>query len=193
MNRRVTCTRVTRETQLTLSLDLDGTGDATIQTGIGFLNHQLETFARHGQFDLVVACTGDLEVDDHHTAEDCALVLGQAFQEALGTRAGIQRFGSRYAPLDESLCRAVVDFSGRPWSEINLSLVRETIGGLATENVTHFFRSFAIASRTTLHVDVLRGDNDHHKIEAAFKAVGLACRDAVVCRGTVIPSTKGVL
>lgn len=193
MSRRTTCSRVTRETKISLSLDLDGCGDAEVRTGIGFLNHQLEAFARHGAFNLVLQCDGDLDVDDHHTAEDCALVLGQAFDEALGSRAGIQRFGSRYAPLDESLCRAVIDFSGRPWSEVQLNLVRESIGGLATENVTHFFRSFAIASRATVHLDVLRGDNDHHKIEAAFKALGLACRDAVICVGDVIPSTKGVL
>ena len=193
MSRRVTRSRRTRETQVSLCLDLDGTGQSEIQTGIGFLNHQLETFARHGQFDLTLECIGDLEVDDHHTAEDCALVLGLAFDEALGNRAGIQRFGSRYAPLDEALCRAVVDLSGRPWPEVRLQLVRESIGGWATENVTHFFRSFALASRTTLHVDVLRGDNDHHKIEAAFKALALACRDAVARCGEEIPSTKGVL
>jgi imidazoleglycerol-phosphate dehydratase len=141
-----------------------------------------------------VACQGDLRIDDHHSAEDCALGLGEALDRALGERRGIARFGSAFAPLDEALARAVVDLSGRPYSAVDLGLRRESIGGLACENVAHVLRSLAVAGRLTLHVDVLRGENDHHRAEAAFKAVALALRQSVTRSGNDdIPSTKGVL
>lgn len=194
MNRTATVERVTRETAVNVTLTLDGTGKSQVSSGIGFLDHLLETLVRHAAFDVTLACKGDLHVDDHHSAEDCALGLGEALDRALGERRGIARFGSAFAPLDEALARAVVDLSGRPFSSVELGLRRESIGGLACENVGHVLRSLAVAARLTLHVDVLRGENDHHRAEAAFKAVALALRQAVACSGgDDIPSTKGVL
>jgi imidazoleglycerol phosphate dehydratase HisB len=191
--RRTEVRRTTRETDTTVALDLDGIGDAEVRTGIGFLDHLLSTLAHHARFDLSLTCSGDLHVDDHHTAEDCALALGQAIDGALGDRSGIARFGSAMAPLDEALARAVVDFSGRPFAAIDLGLTREALGGLACENVTHVLVSLATAARATIHVDVLRGSNDHHRAEAAFKALALALRQAKACDGAGVPSTKGVL
>ncbi len=195
MNRTAAVERITKETTVNVTLTLDGTGKADVSTGVGFLDHLLDTLARHAAFDLTLVCKGDLRVDDHHTAEDCALGLGEALDRALGERRGVARFGSAFAPLDEALARAVVDLSGRPYSSVDLCLRRESIGGLACENVAHVLRSFAVAARLTLHVDVLRGENDHHRAEAAFKAVALALRQAVACSGRDddIPSTKGVL
>ncbi len=194
MPRTATITRRTRETTVEATLMLDGTGTAEITTGIGFLDHLLTALTLHAGFDLSLRATGDLQVDDHHTAEDCALVLGAALDEALGDRRSLTRFGSAYAPLDEALARAVVDFSGRPFARIELSLERERLGALSCENIPHVLRSLATAARMTLHVDVLTGENDHHRAEAAFKAVALALRVAV--RRTEsgdIPSTKGAL
>jgi len=192
--RTATVTRATHETSTQLSLDVDGVGKTTIKTGIGFLDHLLDALGRHARFDLKLTCEGDLQVDDHHTAEDCALVLGEALDRALGERRGVNRFGSALAPLDEALARAVVDLSGRPFADIALGLERETIGGLACENVAHFLRSLATAARLTLHVDVLKGENDHHRAEAAFKATALALRQAVALSGfDDVPSTKGTL
>ena len=192
--RTATVTRTTRETSTQLSLALDGTGKTTIKTGIGFLDHLLDALGSHARLDLKLTCEGDLQVDDHHTAEDCALALGEALDRALGERRGVNRFGSALAPLDEALARAVVDLSGRPFADIALGLERETIGGLACENVAHFLRSFATAARLTLHVDVLKGENDHHRAEAAFKATALALRQAVAQSGfDDVPSTKGTL
>ena len=185
--------RTTRETRVELSISLDGTGDAMLDTGLGFLDHMLTALATHARIDLKLKCAGDLEVDDHHTVEDCAIVLGEAFNTALGEKRGIRRFASAYAPLDESLARAVLDISGRPTACVNLALHRDTIGPVASENITHFFVSFAMAARLTLHLDVLRGENDHHKAEAAFKALALAVREAVTINDDRIPSTKGVL
>lgn len=185
--------RETKETRIELSLEVDGSGRTEVDTGIGFLDHMVSSLARHAGFDLRLVARGDTVVDDHHTAEDCAIVLGRALAEALGDRAGVRRFGSAYAPLDESLVRAVVDLSGRPWPEIHLEFVRDTVGQLATENIVQFFRSFAMEARMALHVDLIRGDNDHHKAEAAFKAVALALREAVAVTGGDVPSTKGVL
>ncbi len=185
--------RKTRETDITLHLNLDGTGASNIATGIGFLDHMLTTLARFSRFDLELTCAGDLDVDDHHTAEDCALALGAALDQALGERRGITRFGHAYAPLDEALARVVVDLSGRPWPEVDLGLKRERLGTIATENLTHVFQSLAIAARCALHVDVLKGANDHHRAEAAFKACALALRQAVAREGDDVPSTKGVL
>jgi len=186
--------RQTSETEVTLALTLDGEGRADVQTGIGFLDHLLITLARHARFDLTLACRGDLHIDDHHTAEDCALALGTALDRALGERRGITRFGYAYAPLDEALARAVVDLSGRALARVELGLKREKLGDLACENVGHVLSSLASAARATLHVDVLHGTNDHHRAEAAFKAVALALRQAAALDGSgEIPSTKGVL
>jgi imidazoleglycerol-phosphate dehydratase len=192
--RQAAVSRKTLETAIEAELHLEGTGRAKVATGIGFLDHMLGALAKHARFDLTLKCQGDLEVDDHHTAEDCALALGQALDQALGERRGIARFGSAYAPLDEALARAVVDLSGRSCAVVELGLRREILGGLACENVAHFFVSLATAGRMALHVDVLRGANDHHRAEAAFKAVALALREAVRADGPdQVPSTKGVL
>jgi imidazoleglycerol phosphate dehydratase HisB len=186
--------RQTRETTIRLRLALDGGAPADVRTGIGFLDHLLALLAFHARWDLELVAEGDLEVDDHHTAEDCALALGQALDEALGDRRGVQRFGSAYAPLDEALARAVVDLSGRGGAVTELGLRREMIGALATENVAHVVRSLAVAARATVHVDVLRGENDHHRAEAAFKALALALREAVHRPSDgPVPSTKGTL
>lgn len=195
MSQRVsTIDRRTRETEIVGELSLDGTGRIAVATGVGFLDHLLSAFALHAGFDLRLECSGDLDVDDHHTAEDCALSIGRALDEALGDRGSIARFGWAYAPLDEALARAVVDLSGRPWAEISLGLERDSIGGLACENIDHVLRSLAIAARCALHVDLLRGRNDHHRSEAAFKAAALAIRQAVAVTGRGhVPSTKGVL
>ena len=194
MTRLATVQRETLETRVRLTLDLDGTGAIAVDTGIGFLDHLLTALARHAGWDLELACTGDLEVDDHHTAEDCALALGAALDRALGERRGIARFGWAFAPLDEALARAVVDLSGRPWPQIELGLTRPAIGALASENVTHVLVSLAMSARMALHVDVLRGANDHHRAEAAFKATALALRLAAARTGSEdVPSTKGVL
>ena len=191
--RKTTLSRKTRETDITLTLDLDGSGRADVSTGIGFVDHMLTALAFHARFDLELSARGDLEIDDHHTAEDCALALGEALDRALGARAGIRRVAHAYAPLDEALARAVIDLSGRPSPAIDLGLTREMLGQLACENVTHVFVSLANAARMALHVDVLRGSNDHHRAEAAFKAVALALREAVRVDGGAIPSTKGSL
>jgi len=194
VRRNATIDRKTNETEISVTLGLDGTGQANVQTGIGFLDHLLDALARHGRFDLDLRCQGDLQVDDHHTAEDCGLALGAAIREALGDRVGIERFGSAYAPLDEALARAVVDISGRPHASIDLGLTRERLGELSCENIPHVLSSLATAAELTLHVDVLKGDNDHHRAEAAFKAVALALRAAVRPSGFGdVPSTKGTI
>ncbi|MFP3880725.1 MAG: imidazoleglycerol-phosphate dehydratase HisB [Actinomycetota bacterium] len=193
MPRKAEFDRKTGETDIEVLLDLDGSGTAEIDTGLGFLDHMLSALARHSGFDLTLRADGDLRVDDHHTIEDCAIVVGRALDEALGDRSGISRFGSAYAPLDEALSRAVVDLSGRPWPEVHISFSRPTIGEVATENIVHFFRSLAIEGRMALHIDLIRGDNDHHKAESAFKALALALGDAVSERGEGVPSTKGSL
>lgn len=186
--------RATAETTATADLSLDGTGRADIATGIGFLDHLLTALTRHARFDLTLRLDGDLHVDDHHSAEDAALVLGTALDRALGDRRGVVRFGWALAPLDEALARVAVDLSGRPFSDVNLDLRREAIGGIACENVTHVLQSFAVAARLTLHVDVLKGANDHHRAEAAFKATALALRAAVARSGfDDVPSTKETL
>lgn len=186
--------RKTGETDITASVDLDGVGNAVVSTGIGFLDHMLTALSKHSGIDITLTCKGDLDVDEHHSAEDCAIALGQALDQALADRRGITRFGSAYAPLDEALARAVVDFSGRPFSSVNLYLKRETVGELSCEMIPHIFESLATASKMTLHVDVLKGSNDHHQAEAAFKALALALRAAVGTRGSGgVPSTKGVL
>lgn len=191
--RKATVTRKTKETDISLTLVLDGSGKAEVSTGIGFLDHMLTALAFHARFDLSLQAKGDLEIDDHHSAEDCALALGRAIDEALGERKGIQRFAHAYAPLDEALARVVIDLSGRPAPVVDLGLKREMLGQIACENIAHVFVSLANTARMALHVDVLRGDNDHHRAEAAFKALALALREAVRQTGEVLPSTKGSL
>jgi imidazoleglycerol phosphate dehydratase HisB len=185
--------RKTRETEVTVRLKLDGAGEVKVSTGLGFLDHLLTALAYHARFDLELSCRGDLAVDDHHTVEDCTLALGAAIDEALGDRSGIARFGDAHAPLDEALARAVVDLSGRPYAAIALCLARPSIGEVAAENVVHAFVSLAMAMRAAIHLDVLRGDNDHHRAEAAAKALALALRRAVALDGDGVRSTKGVL
>ncbi|MCE5255294.1 MAG: imidazoleglycerol-phosphate dehydratase [Spirochaetaceae bacterium] len=179
----VRVTRKSRETDIEAELRLEE-GEISIATGIGFLDHLVTSLAYHAGWTLALSCSGDIAVDDHHSAEDCAIVLGVAFREALAVlrdQPGFNelcRFGHAYAPLDEALARAVVDLSGRPWASVDLHLKRESIGGLATENIAHFLQSFAMNAGITLHVDVLKGINDHHKAESAFKALALALRQA---------------
>jgi imidazoleglycerol phosphate dehydratase HisB len=185
--------RRTRETDITLQLNLDGSGQTAIATGIGFLDHLLNSLALHAGWDLNLTCRGDLQVDDHHTAEDCALALGQALDTALGERRGIARFGWALAPLDEALCRAVVDLAARPYSTVDLQLQRDALGGLACENIGHFVQSLASAGRFCCHLDLLKGQNDHHRAESAFKALALALRQALTPTADGVPSTKGVL
>lgn len=191
--RRAEMSRKTAETEISVDLAIDGTGIAEVGTGLGFLDHMLVSLAKHSGMDLTLKAAGDVAVDDHHTVEDCAIMLGRALDEALGDRDGITRFGYAYAPLDESLSRAVVDLSGRPWPEVSIDFTRPSIGEIATENIVHFLRSFAIEGRMALHIDTIRGDNDHHKAESAFKALALALRQAVTLRGDGVPSTKGSL
>lgn len=186
--------RNTAETSLTVDLNLDGSGRTKIATNIGFLDHLFDALARHARFDLNVECRGDLHIDDHHTAEDCGIAVGRALDEALGDRTGIQRFGTAYAPLDEALARAVVDISGRAYASVELGLQRDAIGQLACENVAHVLESVAANARITLHVDVIKGKNDHHRAEAAYKATALALRQAVSRSGyDDVPSTKGAI
>ncbi|MFG0331709.1 MAG: imidazoleglycerol-phosphate dehydratase HisB [Phycisphaerales bacterium] len=192
--RRSQLRRATNETEIDLELVLDGDGAAEVTTGVGFLDHLLTALGKHARFDLRLKCRGDLEVDDHHTVEDSGLALGAALDEALGERRGVRRFGSAFAPLDEALARAVIDLSGRPCAVVDLDLRREMLGTLACENIGHFVESFATAAKITVHLDVLRGENDHHRAEAAFKALALALRQAVERdRFDDVPSTKGTL
>lgn len=188
------CARETGETAVRVHLALDGRGKTSVTTGLPFLDHMLDALARHAGWDLEITARGDLEVDDHHTVEDVALALGTALDRALGERRGLERFGDAHVPLDEALARAVVDLSGRPSAVIELELRREQLGTVASENLTHFFRSLATTARMALHLDLLRGENDHHKAEAAFKATARALRAATTITGDdAIPSTKGTL
>ena len=192
--RRSSMTRKTNETDVRVSVDLDGTGRTVLRTGVGFLDHLLMALARHARLDLELECNGDLVVVNERHTEDCALALGAAIDQALGERRGIARFGSAFAPLDEALARAVIDLSGRPFARLELGLHRDKLGDLSCENVAHVLSSLAVAARATLHVDVLCGENDHHKAEAAVKALALALREAVRRDNREdIPSTKGVL
>jgi len=190
--RRATVARTTRETDVTVSLDLDGSGVAEISTGVGFCDHLLSSLAHHALFDLTIRATGDLEVDDHHTVEDVALVLGSALAEALGDRAGILRFGDATAPMDESVATAVVDVGGRPYAVVDLPFRGEKAGELTLQLVEHALEAFARTSGTTLHVHG-SGRNDHHLAEAASKALALALPAAVETdpRPRGVPSTKG--
>jgi imidazoleglycerol-phosphate dehydratase len=192
--RRVSVRRETRETTISISLDIDGTGVATIATGVGFYDHLLGSLAHHGLFDLEVRAAGDLAVDEHHTVEDVALVLGAAFGEALGDRSGIRRFGDARVPMDEAVASAVVDIGGRPYSVIELPFRGDRVGELPLQLVEHSIEAFARTAGATLHLDGT-GRNDHHLAEAAFKAVGRALR--LACepdpRRSGVASTKGAL
>jgi imidazoleglycerol-phosphate dehydratase len=188
--------RQTRETDIVLTLALDGTGQYQVETGIGFLDHMLTHIAAHGLFDLTVQATGDLHVDPHHTVEDVALVLGQAFAEALGDKAGIVRMASAYVPMDEALAFVAVDLSGRPYCVAEIAWAGPTVGSIPVTLIPHFFESFAAAARANVHARVLYGRDDHHKAEALFKALGRALDAATrpdPRRGEAIPSTKGTL
>ncbi len=194
--RTVTLTRKTNETDIQCALNLDGTGIYVVQTGCGFLDHMLELFARHGRFDLTLQCAGDLHVDDHHTVEDVGIVLGRAFSEALGNRAGITRYGSCVLPMDEALILAAVDCSGRAWLNFGLSIPTEKVGAFDTELVQEFFIAFARELGAAIHLYQIAGHNSHHIIEAAYKGVARALRDAVAIDPTAngaIPSTKGTI
>lgn len=192
MSRTAEVHRKTRETDVRVRLDLDGTGSAQVSTGIGFFDHLLTSLAHHAMVDLEVEATGDLDVDDHHTVEDTALVLGQAIGEALGDRHGIQRFGDAAVPMDEAMARAVVDAGGRPYAAIALELRTDRIGALSTQNLPHALEALAGAAGMTVHLDA-SGRNDHHVAEAAIKALALALRRAVAPdpRRDGIASTKG--
>jgi imidazoleglycerol-phosphate dehydratase len=193
-DRRATVERATAETTVELSLDVDGEGEADVETGVGFLDHMLASFAKHGLFDLRVACDGDLEVDDHHTVEDVAIALGDAFDEALGDRRGVVRFADRRVPLDEAVASVVLDLSGRPYVSFEGSFSQERVGGFTSDMARHFARSLATNARVTLHAGV-EGENAHHEVEALFKCLARAFDDAtrVDERRSGTPSTKGEL
>jgi imidazoleglycerol-phosphate dehydratase / histidinol-phosphatase len=189
--RRATVERSTRETRIAIALDLDAEEPISIDTGHGFFNHMLEQLAKHGGFSLRLTCKGDLEVDEHHTVEDCALALGGALRQALGDKRGLARYGF-LLPMDEARVQVAIDLSGRPYAVFEGKFERPEVGGLATELVPHFFRSLAETLGAALHVSVT-GENTHHMVEACFKGVGRALRQALRREGTVLPSTKGVL
>jgi len=188
--------RDTLETKIEVELDLDGTGKANLKSGVPFLDHMLDQIARHGSIDLRVECQGDNQIDDHHSVEDIGIAIGQAVLEALGNKAGINRYGHAYVPLDEALSRVVLDFSGRPGLWYQCEFKRDKVGQFDVELAQEFFQGFANNARATVHVDNLRGVNEHHKIETMFKAFGRALRMAVAAderSAGVIPSTKGAL
>jgi len=187
--------RITNETKIKLELNLDGSGKTEIKTGIGFLDHMLNLWAFHGLFDLKIKCSGDLEIDAHHTTEDIAIVLGSALAKAVGEKKVISRYGHAYVPMDEALIRAALDLSGRSEFVFSGEFSQQTIGQLDTQMITHFFRSLAMSSGMTLHMVILYGINDHHKCEGLFKALGRALRVAVELdpRRTEVVSTKGTL
>lgn len=197
MTRTATLSRKTKETDVTVTLDLDGDGSrSTIDTPIGFLSHMLDVIGRHGKVDLDVKSAGDVHIDYHHTVEDTALVLGEAFAQALGDKRGIRRFGHAYVPLDEALARVVVDFAGRPYLVFEVPIDREMLlihKDFPFALVEEFFKSFANKCLCTIHVDLIRGRNGHHAAEAIFKAFAIALREAKQVIGTDVPSTKGVI
>ena len=194
--RKAAIHRRTGETDIELTLDLDGDGAMDGTTGIGFFDHMLALFAKHGHMRIEIACTGDLHVDNHHTVEDVGICLGQALVEALGEKKGIARYGTAYVPMDECLARAVVDLSGRASCVANAEVAAERVGEFEVELAWEFFRVVAMNGRLNLHVDLLRSGNAHHAVEACFKAVAKALREACALEGTradEVPSTKGVL
>ena len=188
--------RNTLETQIHVAINLDGTGQHTLETGLPFLEHMLDQVAKHGLLDLVVRATGDLEIDAHHTVEDIGITLGQAVNKAIGDKKGIRRYGHAYVPLDEAMSRVVIDFSGRPSLEYNVDFARETVGDFDVDLFHEFFQGFVNHAQVTLHIDNLKGDNAHHQIETVFKAFGRAFRMAAESdprMSDVMPSTKGSL
>ncbi len=193
--RRATILRTTRETHVEVTLHLDGQGTSRIETGIGFLDHMLTLWAHHGLFDLQVVCQGDLEVDEHHSAEDVMICLGQALAQCLGSKEGIVRTAHSYVPMDETLARVVVDLSGRPYCVCKAEFVTDRLGQLSTDLISHLVESLAFHAAMNLHVEVLYGHNDHHKAEAIFKALARALDMATQLdpRRAGIPSTKGIL
>lgn len=195
MERQAQVTRNTNETQISVSLNLDGLGVGKLATGVPFLDHMLDQVARHGVFDLEISAKGDLHIDAHHTVEDIGITLGQALVRALGDKQGIRRYGHAYVPLDEALSRVVVDLSGRPGLDFRIDFVRARIGEFDVDLVHEFFQGFVNHAQVTLHVDNLKGDNAHHQAETAFKAFGRALRMAVEIdpRRKGVPSTKGTL
>ena len=196
LNRTAEVTRKTAETNIRVAVNLDGTGQSKLSTGIGFLDHMIDQIARHGLIDLDIQCEGDLHIDGHHTVEDIGITLGQAFAKAVGDKKGIRRYGHAYVPLDEALSRVVVDFSGRPGLHMDVTFTSGMIGELDTQLVYEFFQGFVNHAGVTLHIDNLRGENAHHQAETVFKAFGRALRAALErdprSAGT-IPSTKGSL
>jgi imidazoleglycerol-phosphate dehydratase len=194
--RQAKLTRNTAETRISVRIDLDGTGQGRLDTGVPFFDHMLDQVVRHGLIDLDVHCEGDLHIDDHHSVEDVGITLGQAFARALGDKKGVRRYGHAYVPLDESLSRVVVDFSGRPGLFYYVDFIRERVGGFDVDLAREFFQGFVNHAGVTLHVDNLRGDNAHHQCETIFKAFGRALRMAVERderAADAVPSTKGVL
>ncbi len=194
--RQVEVTRNTSETKISLAINLDGTGRAELDSGVAFLDHMLDQIARHGMVDLKVKATGDTHIDDHHTVEDIGITLGQAVAKAIGDKAGITRYGHSYVPLDETLSRVVIDFSGRPGLEFHVPFTRARVGTFDVDLAIEFFRGFVNHAGVTLHIDNIRGVNAHHQIETVFKAFGRALRMAVELdprAAGVVPSTKGSL
>jgi imidazoleglycerol-phosphate dehydratase len=196
MNRSGNISRKTHETQIEVSIDLDGKGTSKLNTGIGFLDHMLDQIARHGMIDLTVEAKGDLHIDAHHTVEDIGIVMGQAFNKAIGDKKGIKRYGYAYVPLDEALSRVVLDISGRPGLEFNVEFKRAAIGEFDVDLVHEFFQGFVNHANITMHIDNLKGDNSHHQAETIFKAFGRALRMAIDIDPNLLgitPSTKGSL
>ena len=194
--RKAKVSRDTLETQITVEVNLDGTGQSNFETGVPFLDHMLDQIARHGLIDLSVQANGDIEIDDHHTVEDIGITLGQAFQQALGDKKGLRRYGHAYVPLDEALSRVVVDFSGRPGLEMFVDFTRARVGDFDVDLAYEFFQGFVNHAGVSLHIDNLRGDNTHHQIETIFKAFGRAVRMAIELdprMAGVMRSTKGTL
>jgi imidazoleglycerol-phosphate dehydratase len=194
--RQADVTRNTSETKIQIAINLDGTGKAELASGVPFLDHMLDQIARHGMIDLKVVAKGDTHIDDHHTVEDVGITLGQAFAQAVGDKAGITRYGHSYVPLDETLSRVVIDFSGRPGLEFNVPFTRSRVGDFDVDLSIEFFRGFVNHAGVTLHIDNLRGINAHHQIETVFKAFGRALRMALEIdprASGVVPSTKGSL
>lgn len=194
--RTATITRNTRETNITVRINLDGTGKAELDTNIPFLEHMIDQIARHGMIDLIIKATGDHEIDDHHTVEDIGITLGMAVCKALGNKQGIHRYGHAYVPLDEALSRVVIDFSGRPGITFHANFTRAQVGNFDVDLFHEFFQGFANHAQATLHMDCLRGKNSHHIAETLFKAFGRAVRMAVETDSRmrdIIPSTKGAL
>lgn len=195
-DRTATVTRNTLESQITVSVNLDGTGQANLQTPVPFLNHMLDQIARHGLVDLDIQATGDTEIDDHHTVEDIGITLGMAVAEAIGDKKGLARYGHAYVPLDEALSRVVMDFSGRPGLIMKADFVRSHVGGFDVDLVREFFQGFVNHALVSLHIDNLRGANAHHQVETIYKAFGRALRMAATAderMAGVMPSTKGTL